>query len=133
MIIFEINSVPYGSTGRIMFQIADTVKSMGGTAYTSASFTKSRGEHFTRMHYKIGGAIGKTAHIMLAKCTGRHGCYSHFATHRLIQKIKQVNPDVMVSKLENAVQLFKNSRNSRYLDTARLLVVYRALPAFCGC
>ena len=95
MIIFEINSVPYGSTGRIMFQIADTVKSMGGTAYTSASFTKSRGEHFTRMHYKIGGAIGKTAHIMLAKCTGRHGCYSHFATHRLIQKIKQVNPDVI--------------------------------------
>ena len=95
MIIFEINSVPYGSTGRIMFQIADTVKSMGGTAYTSASFTKSRGEHFTRMHYKIGGAIGKTAHIMLAKCTGRHGCYSHFATHRLIQKIKQANPDVI--------------------------------------
>ena len=44
MNIFEINSVPYGSTGRIMFQIADTVESMGGTAYTSASFTKSRGK-----------------------------------------------------------------------------------------
>ena len=95
MKIFEVNSVPYGSTGRIMFQIANLVNAMGGTAYTSSSFTKSRGEHFTCAHYKIGGAIGKTAHIVLAKCTGRHGCYSHFATKRLIQKIKQVNPDVI--------------------------------------
>lgn len=123
MIIFEINSVPYGSTGRIMFQIADTVKSMGGTAYTSASFTKSRGEHFTRMHYKIGGAIGKTAHIMLAKCTGRHGCYSHFATHRLIQKIKQVNPDVI--HLHNIHGWYLNWKMLfDYLKRAKIPVVW---------
>lgn len=95
MIIFEINSVPYGSTGRIMFQIADSVKSMGGIAYTSASFTKSRGEHFPDTYYRIGGSIGKTVHIVLAKLTGRHGCYSHFATYRLIKKIKQVKPDII--------------------------------------
>ncbi len=95
MTIFEINSVPYGSTGRIMFQIADTVKSMGGTGYTSASFTKSRGELFPDTYYRIGGAIGKTEHIILAKLTGRHGCYSHFATYKLIRKIKQVKPDVI--------------------------------------
>ena len=95
MNIFEINSVPYGSTGRIMFQIADTVKSIGGTAYTSASFTKSRGEIFPDTYYRIGGAVGKTEHIIFAKLTGRHGCYSHFATYRLIRKIKQVKPDVI--------------------------------------
>lgn len=95
MIIFEINSVPYGSTGRIMFQIADTVKSMGGTAYTSASFTKPRGEHFPDTFYRIGGPMGKTAHMILARVTGRHGCYSHFATYRLIKKIKSVKPDVI--------------------------------------
>ena len=95
MVVFEINSVPYGSTGRIMFQIADTVKAMGGTAYTSASFTKSRGEQFPDTYYRIGGAVGKTEHIILAKLTGRHGCYSHFATYKLIQKIKQVNPDII--------------------------------------
>lgn len=95
MIVFEINSVPYGSTGRIMFQIADTVESMVGTAYTSASFTKSRGEHFTDTYYRIGGAVGKTEHIVLAKLTGRHGCYSHFATYKLIKKIEQVKPDVI--------------------------------------
>ena len=95
MNIFEINSVPYGSTGRIMFQIADIVKTMGDVAYTSASFTKSRGEHFPDTYYRIGGAVGKTEHIILAKLTGRHGCYSHLATYKLIQKIKQVNPDVI--------------------------------------
>jgi len=95
MTVFEINSVPYGSTGRIMFQIADTVKAMGGVAYTSASFTKSREEYFPNTYYRIGGAVGKTEHIILAKLTGRHGCYSHFATYRLIQKIKQIRPDII--------------------------------------
>ena len=95
MTVFEINSVPYGSTGRIMFQIANTVKATGSVAYTSASFTKSRGEHFPETYYRIGGAIGKTEHIILAKLTGRHGCYSHFATYKLIKKIKQVKPDVI--------------------------------------
>ena len=95
MKIFEINSVPYGSTGRIMFQIADTVKEMGGVAYTSASYTKPRGEQFPDTYYRIGGMIGKTEHIVLAKLTGKHGCYSHFATWRLIQKIKAVKPDLI--------------------------------------
>ena len=95
MTIFEINSVPYGSTGRIMFQIADTVESTGGIAYTSASFTKSRGEHFPEKYYRIGGAVGKTEHIILAKLTGRHGCYSHFATYMLIKKIRRIKPDII--------------------------------------
>ena len=95
MTVFEINSVPYGSTGRIMFQIADTVESVEGIAYTSASFTKSRGEHLSDTYYRIGGAVGKAEHIILAKLTGKHGCYSHFATYKLIQKIKQTKPDVI--------------------------------------
>lgn len=95
MTIFEINSVPYGSTGRIMFQIADTVRKRGGVAYTAASYTKPRGERFPETHYRIGGAVGKTQHIILAKLTGRHGCYSHGATRRLIGKIKKIHPDVI--------------------------------------
>ena len=95
MTVFEINSVPYGSTGRIMFQIADAVKLDGGIAYTSSSYTKPRGEQFPDTYYRIGGALGKTAHIILAKLTGRHGCYSHYATCKLIQKIKRIKPDVI--------------------------------------
>lgn len=95
MKIFEINSVSYGSTGRIMFQIADTVKKYGGVAYTSSSFTKSRGEIFSKNHFQIGSAVGKVVHIILAKLTGRHGCFSRIATYRLLKKIEKVNPDVI--------------------------------------
>lgn len=123
MIVFEINSVPYGSTGRIMFQIADTVESIGGTAYTSASFTKSRGEQFPDTYYRIGSAVGKTEHIILAKLTGRHGCYSHFATYKLIQKIKQVKPDVI--HLHNIHGWYLNWKMLfDYLKRAKIPVVW---------
>lgn len=34
-------------------------------------------------------------HIRLAKIAGRHGCYSSYATMKLIEKIKEENPDVI--------------------------------------
>ena len=95
MKVFEINAVPYGSTGRIMFQIAEKVESLGGEAITACSYTKPRGIHFPQKHYPIGGALGKYLHMLLAKRTGKHGCYSRFATKRLIHKIKEFNPDVI--------------------------------------
>lgn len=95
MRVFEINSVPYGSTGRIMFQVADAIKQDGGDAYTAASYTKPRGEIFPPNYYQIGSAAGKTLHIILAKVTGYHGCFSHLATYNLIKKIKEVNPDII--------------------------------------
>lgn len=123
MTVFEINSVPYGSTGRIMFQIADTIKGMGGIAYTSASYTKPRGEQFPGSHYRIGGAIGKTQHILLAKLTGWHGCFSHFATYRLIRKIRRVQPDVI--HLHNIHGWYLNWRMLfGYLKAASIPVIW---------
>lgn len=123
MTVFEINSVPYGSTGRIMFQIADVIKSNGGTAYTSASYTKPRGEKFPAHYYRIGGMTGKTAHILLAKLTGSHGCYSHFATYRLIEKIKKVKPDII--HLHNIHGWYLNwPMLFRYLKQAGISVVW---------
>ena len=95
MKVFEINSVPYGSTGRIMFQIAEKVIEHGGEAITSCSYTKARGIAFPKDFYQIGNAVGKMIHIRLAKITGRHGCYSSYATMKLIEKIKKEDPDVI--------------------------------------
>lgn len=95
MKVFEINSVPYGSTGRIMFQIAAKVIEHGGEAITSCSYTKARGIAFPKDFYQIGNAVGKMIHIRLAKITGRHGCYSSYSTKKLIEKIKKENPDVI--------------------------------------
>lgn len=95
MIVFEINSVSYGSTGRIMFQIADAVNEYGGTCYTASSYTKYRGEKYPKTYYRIGSCFDKLLHILLARFTGKHGCYSRIATHLLIKKIKAVCPDVI--------------------------------------
>lgn len=95
MKVFEINSVPYGSTGRIMFQIADKVVEQGGEVITSCSYTKSRKIILPEKFYPIGGAIGKLFHIKLAELTGRHGCYSKMSTRKLIKKINKENPDII--------------------------------------
>ncbi len=95
MKVFEINSVPYGSTGRIMFQIADRIKEQSGEVITSCSYTKPRNIHFPTYHYQIGGIIGKLIHIKLADCTGKHGCYSKMATKGLIKKIRDFDPDII--------------------------------------
>lgn len=95
MKVFEINSVPYGSTGRIMFQIAEKVVEQGGESITACSYTKPRGITFPRNYYPIGNALGKIMHIKLAELTGRHGCYSKRATRKLIDKISKENPDVI--------------------------------------
>ena len=95
MVIFEINSVPYGSTGRIMFQIAKMAENCGHVAYTSASFTKNRGEVFPKNYYRIGTVFGKLFHIQMAKHNGWHGMYSKMATRNLIKKLRKVNPDVI--------------------------------------
>lgn len=78
-----------------MFQIAEMIEKNGSTVYTAASYTKSRGEIFPKHYYRIGGVVGKTVHILLAKATGRHGCFSHFATYKLIKKIKGAKPDII--------------------------------------
>lgn len=95
MRLFEINSVSYGSTGRIMFQIAEKVEEQGGVAYTASSFTKNRGEVFPKNYVRIGNALGKLYHIVIAKKNGKHGAYSKYATKRLIRKIEEANPDVI--------------------------------------
>lgn len=93
--VFEINSVPYGSTGRIMFQIAEKVKEQGGKVYTATSFTRNRNLVLPTNHYQISGAVEKMIHLQLARMTGKHGCYSRHATQKLISRIKKVNPDLI--------------------------------------
>lgn len=93
--VFEVNSVPYGSTGRIMFDIAEKIAKEGGTVYTACSYTKPRGIQFPPYHKQIGGIAGKLIHTELAKRTGKHGMYSTWATKALIRRISKANPDVI--------------------------------------
>lgn len=95
MKVFQINAVPYGSTGKIMFQISDIIEQSGGLCYTAASFTKDRGIAFPQHYIQIGTAFGKLFHILFARVTGHAGTYSKAATRNLIRQVKAVDPDII--------------------------------------
>ncbi len=93
MRILHINSVPYGSTGNIMFSLADYMKANGHTAYATAGFTFTdckRNDFFI-----TSGIFEKFFHKQMAYLTGKAGFYSVGATKRLLRFIDLFSPDVI--------------------------------------
>lgn len=93
MRIVQINAVAYGSTGRIMFQLADALEAGGHEALCTAGFTwkKCRRADF----FITSNIFEKTAHTYLARLTGRIGCFSRPATRRLLKRLDAFRPDVI--------------------------------------
>ena len=92
--IISINSVPYGSTGKIMVGIANLCESSGFENITSTGFTY----HLIKMpekNIKIGNVFDKLFHIVLSKLTGYHGCFSKIVTKRFLKKIEKLHPDTI--------------------------------------
>lgn len=95
MKIFAINSVPYGSTAKIMLGIKNLAQANGHTVQMACGYSYHPISQLKGNYYQIGGAIGKQIHTILAKATGKNGCFSRLATRKLIKKIKEFNPDVI--------------------------------------
>ncbi len=93
MKVFYINGVSYGSTGRIMFQLADKVKKEGGNALCTAGFTWNKCDRDD--FFVTSGLLGKKLHTELSKLTGKHGGYSRHSTKKLISAIKKFDPDII--------------------------------------
>lgn len=99
MRIAQINMVHFGSTGKIMFQIAKTARDYGYEMRTFSTYlvAKHRIELPTAPegHTYYGSRIGNGIHRLLAFMTGRNGFYSRFSTWQLIRKIRAFNPDIL--------------------------------------
>lgn len=93
MRVVQINAVPYGSTGRIMFQLADAVAADGGEALCTAGFTWKGSDR--QDFFLTSNIFEKTAHTWLARLTGRIGCFSVGATGRLLKRLDGFRPDVI--------------------------------------
>lgn len=93
MRIVQINAVPYGSTGRIMFHLADELKNENHEVLCTAGFTwkKTVRDDF----FLTSGLIEKTVHMLLSRITGFHGCFSRFATRKFLKKIDLFRPDII--------------------------------------
>ncbi len=88
MRVLQINAV-YGvsSTGRTTAQCHEYMRSHGIESYTACP----RGN----ADYIIGSRLSQKMHSLLARLTGREGCFSGAATRSLIKYIEKISPDVV--------------------------------------
>ena len=93
MRIFQINSTcDFGSTGRIAMNISKEVEKNGGESIIAYG-RYSAPENIDS--YRIGTELDVKIHGVLSRVTDRQGFYSTYATKRLIEKIKDYNPDLI--------------------------------------
>ena len=95
MNIFEINSVPYGSTGKIAFEIKKTAENAGHKADAYMGYSYHPLQEIKDSDVIIGSRYHKILHMLFARVTGLNGCFSFFATLKLLSKIKKTRPDLI--------------------------------------
>lgn len=94
MKLLQINSVlNYGSTGKIVEQIALTVQRKGWESIVAHGVKYPRPT--TQREIIIGNQKDLLTHEMLSLCLDRHGLGSVKATKRLVESVKAYNPDVI--------------------------------------
>lgn len=93
MKIFQINTVcGTGSTGRIAVDIAHVLRKEGH----ASCIAYGRGQAPADVDsYKIDSSREVYVHAFLSRLTDRQGLYSTAATGRLIQKIREYDPDII--------------------------------------
>ncbi len=96
MRVAQINGGVFGSTGKIMFGIAETAKENGiETRCFSPVTTTNRNRQPAFEYEKIGGFWGRRISVFLSRLTGYDGCFSYFATKKLLKKLSKFQPDVI--------------------------------------
>lgn len=93
MKVMQINSVSYGSTGKIIFALSDMLHKNGDSAICATGFTwykSGRNDNIA-----VGNIFSKALHMYASKYLGTHGLYSKYATKKLIRKIEEYRPDII--------------------------------------
>ena len=93
--ILAINTVPYGSTAKIMTGIAKLCISKKIENVTSTGYSTHPIKELPAHNIGIGNICDKFIHIKLGKITGYHGCYSHAVTNDFLGKIEKFHPDTI--------------------------------------
>lgn len=94
MKLVQINTVNYGSTGRIMRGI-DGVASKSITTFFSCASRKKNREQTFENQLLVGTEWGMYLHLLLGRITGLNGCFSHVGTFLFLKKLDKINPDVL--------------------------------------
>ena len=94
MKIFQINAV-YGhlSTGSNVFEMNEAFRSQGHTCVAAYSAGKLGNP---QQEYLIGSLLGQKCHALLSRMSGLQGYFSSGATRKLLRKLNEFQPDVVV-------------------------------------
>ena len=95
MKIVQINTVVYGSTGRIMMDLVSLSRERGWEAYV----TVPKGRHYRPIDpaiaLPIGSRVSEDLHLILGRITGLQGFFSRAATRRFLRKLDAIGPDLI--------------------------------------
>ncbi len=94
MKIAQINIAHYGSTGKIMLQIADLARARGHETKTYSRGWKSQTPPHPE-HAFVGSFVENALHHVFATMTGKNECYSRRGTKKLIKALENFSPDVL--------------------------------------
>lgn len=94
MNIAEINTVNYGSTGKIMLQIADESRKRDHTVRTYSK-TWKHSTNTDNDHYFLGTLLSNVIHRALAPITTLERCCSYYSTLKLVNELKKLRPDII--------------------------------------
>lgn len=93
MKILEINEVNFGSTGKIMLQIADLARSEGHEVI--CAYYARRKKPKDPNHIYVDNKISHNIHELFCKYTGYNGCLSLIQTKIFLSKVKKFDPDII--------------------------------------
>ena len=94
MKIVEINTCDYGSTGKIMLQIASYAKPLYDVVTFSRKW-KKQGEGIINSNFYFGSYFNNGLHHVMSFFTGYEGCFSVKGTKELLKKLDKIKPDII--------------------------------------
>lgn len=99
MRIAEINMTHTGSTGKIMFQIAEAARKAGHEVWTFSpqNFNRQKKEETPPIehHMYFGNRLENMIHNYTAKFTGFQGFLSRHGTAQLIKALEEIQPEII--------------------------------------
>lgn len=95
MKIIELNTVPYGSTGRIATSVAELARERGHEAVFALGWTKKKKNHADEHEWIVAPFASKALHEGISRITGLDGFGSPLVTKRFIEKMKAFQPDIV--------------------------------------
>lgn len=94
--VVQLNGGVFGSTGKIMFGIADSVEKSGGLCrcYSPITTTNRRQEQ-NHAYSRIGTFFSRRLNVLLERITGLSGCFSLLSTMRMLREWRSFAPDII--------------------------------------